>query len=184
MIKNTSHPIVVILVVIWLVWIVDLLIPAALTDWGLHPRTLRGLVGIPLSPFLHGGFGHVFSNTIPLAILLFLTVASRHRAWPIIITITLAGGVLLWLFGRNANHVGASGLIFGLITYLLVVGFRERNFRSLGIALVVGFFFGGTLVWGVLPTFGGDVSWDGHLCGAIAGGAVGYATTQNANAFA
>ncbi|TWT84965.1 Rhomboid family protein [Planctomycetes bacterium CA13] len=176
--KKDAYPIVVLLLVMWLVRIVDVIIPADLNHFGLQPRTLHGVFGVGLMPFLHAGFGHLISNTIPLAILLGLTVASRHRAWPIIVTIVIGGGLLLWCFGRTANHIGASGLVFGLIAYLITVGIREKQFVSMGVALLVGFLFGSTLIFGVIPSFGSTVSWDGHLFGAISGILVGIWTSR------
>jgi len=163
----------------WLVRIVDAVIPFDFNQLGLLPRTLRGLLGIGLMPFLHGGFGHLISNTVPLAILLGMTVASRHQAWPVIVAIIVGNGVLLWLFGRSAYHVGASGLVFGLIAYLITVGVREKQLASLGIAILVGLLFGGTLFTGVIPSFRSAVSWDGHLFGATSGLIVGLATTRS-----
>lgn len=162
----------------WLIRIVDAIIKIDLNHLGLTPRTLHGLLGIPLMPFLHGGFGHLISNTIPLAVLLALTVASRHRAWPVVFAIIIGNGVLLWIFGRNAYHIGASGLVFGLIAYLITVGIREKKLFSMGIAMIVGILFGTTLLTGVIPDFGSGVSWDGHLTGAISGLLVGIGTTR------
>ena len=181
--KNQTYPVALFLLVMWLVYLVDWVIPADLNQWGLVPRTARGLIGIPLSPFLHGGLWHLIGNTIPLAVLMFLTLSSRHRALRVIIAITLVTGGFLWLVGRPANHVGASGLVFGLSAFLITVGVRERKPLSIGIALAVVFFFGGTLLWGIIPSMGGQVSWEGHLCGLLAGSAVGYFTTQKSMAF-
>jgi membrane associated rhomboid family serine protease len=180
---KSASLVLIIVLVMWLVWIVDAVVPADLNAFGLQPRTLGGLLGIPLSPFLHAGFGHLLSNTVPLVMLLVLTVSSRHRPWPVIAAIVLGGGTLVWIVGRNANHVGASGLVFGLIAYLITVGIRERQMVSVGIAVLVGVFFGGTLLGGVLPMFGSAVSWEGHLCGAIAGGVVGVVTTRKSRFF-
>jgi membrane associated rhomboid family serine protease len=160
--------------VMWVVYAVDWVVPAALVDWGLIPRTMGGLWGIVTSPFLHANLGHLISNTIPLVILLLLLCGSRARTWPTVLEIVVLGGLLLWIIGRSAVHVGASGLIYGLIAYLIVSGFREGRLLSLFVAIVVGFLYGGTLVSGVLPTVGPGVSWDGHLCGAVAGGLLGY----------
>ncbi|TWU60447.1 Rhomboid family protein [Rubripirellula tenax] len=181
--KTQAYPVVIFLLVMWLIRIVDMIIPADLNQFGLQPRMLHGVPGIMLSPFLHQGFGHLISNTIPLAILVGLTIASRHRAWLIVVAIVISSGVLLWIFGRSANHIGASGLVFGLIAYLITVGIREKQLVSVAIALMVGFFFGGTLVFGVIPSFGSAISWDGHLCGAISGVVIGIATTQKAQSF-
>jgi membrane associated rhomboid family serine protease len=179
--KKQAYPILIVLLVMWLVWIVDAVIPFDFNQWGLRPRTLTGLIGIALMPFLHSGLNHLIANTVPMAILLGLMVASRHRAWLVIVAIIVGNGILLWLFGRNAYHVGASGLVFGLIAYLITVGFREKQFVSMAVALVVGFLFGATLLSGVLPSFVSNVSWDGHLCGAISGLIVGIWTTRSSS---
>ncbi len=177
--KKQAYPILVLLMVMWLVRIVDSIVPLDLNQFGLLPRTLRGLAGIGLMPFLHTGFTHLIANSVPLAILMGLTVASRHRAWPTIVAIIIGNGALLWLFGRSAYHVGASGLVFGLIAYLITVGIREKQFTSLTIALLVGVLFGVTLVSGVLPRWNSVVSWDGHLFGAISGMIVGIGTSRS-----
>ena len=101
----------------------------------------------------------------------------------IVVSIVLLGGLLLWLLGREARHIGASGLVFGLVAFHLCAGFFEKRLVPLAIALVVGVFYSTTLIRGVLP-FQTGVSWDGHLFGAIAGGLVAFATAQelkNAN---
>lgn len=162
------------IVAIWLVYLVDTIIPYSLADWGVRPRRMTGLPGIPLMPMLHGSFTHVFTNTLSLSILLVLLVGSRDRPWLIVVAIALVGGCLLWLGGRDANHIGASGLVFGLIAYLIATGVFQRKPAPIAIALLVGFLFGGTLLWGIIPSFSGEVSWDGHLFGAISGVAVAY----------
>lgn len=161
--------------ILWSVLLADWVLPADLIAWGILPRKLSGLIGIPLAPFLHAGVGHLLSNTVPLVVLLVLLVTSRKEAWSTVAEIALLGGLLLWLFGRNGTsqeatiHVGASGLVYGLIAFLIVAGFREKRIVSLGIAILVGFLYGGTFLWGMLPTQKG-VSWDGHITGALAGG--------------
>jgi membrane associated rhomboid family serine protease len=95
-----------------------------------------------------------------------------------VIGIVALGGLLLWIFGRNATHVGASGLIFGLIAFLIVSGFREKRVVPLFVSVIVGFLYGGTLLAGVMPRFGSHVSWDGHLFGAIGGGIIAYVLTR------
>jgi membrane associated rhomboid family serine protease len=177
--KEQAYPIFVIVLAMWLVRITDAVIPYDLTRWGLLPRSLSGLLGIGSMPFLHANFEHLLSNTIPLVILLGLTVASRHRAWPVVVSIIVGNGLLLWLFGRTAYHIGASGLVFGLIAYLITVGVREKQIVSIAIALLVGFLFGGTLLTGVIPRFSSAMSWDGHLFGAISGLVIGVITTKH-----
>lgn len=163
--------------VVWAVFLLTCFFPS-LDGFGVTPRTLGGLVGIAAMPFLHANFGHLFNNTIPLFVLLALLAGSKARSWEIVAEVVLLGGLLLWLVGRPATHIGASGLIFGLITFLIVSGIREKRIVPLAVCLVVGFLYGGTLIWGIIPRFGSHVSWDGHLCSALAGGIVAYALTR------
>jgi membrane associated rhomboid family serine protease len=160
--------------IIWLVFLIDVALPVInLVPFGLMPRTVHGLFGIVTMPFLHDGWGHILSNTIPLCILLFLLVGSRANSAEVVISLVVIGGMLLWLAGRGSRfHVGASGLIYGLIAFLIVAGFREQRFVPLAVAVLTGFLYGGTLLSGVLPTVGPSVSWDGHLAGAVAGAIV------------
>ena len=159
---------------IWAVFILDWVLPIDLNTFGLTPRTLPGLVGIPAMPFLHANLQHIVSNTLPLFILLILLAGSRANSWAVVVAVVVLGGVLLWLFGRPATHIGASGLIFGLIAFLIVSGFLEGRFIPLVIAVAVTFFYGGGLLLGVVPRLGSQVSWDGHLFGALAGAILGY----------
>jgi membrane associated rhomboid family serine protease len=188
--QNASHTvrqellyILIFLGVIWAVFFVSCALPS-LYLYGIVPRTTSGLIGIPLSVFLHANLGHLYANTVPLFILLALLAGSKARSWEIVLLVTLLGGALLWLFGRPwfggppTVHIGASGLIFGLIAFIIVSGFLEGRIAPLFLSLAVGFFYGGTLLWGILPTAGPSVSWDGHLFGAIAGTVVAYLLTK------
>ncbi|QDT13015.1 rhomboid family intramembrane serine protease [Planctomycetes bacterium K23_9] len=164
---------------IWLVFLVDWPIPYDLSQWGIHPRRLTGIPGIALMPFLHGSFYHLFSNSIPLAILLVLLVGSQRKPWQVVTGIVLLNGALVWLMARSdTNHVGASGLVFGLIGFLILNGFLEKKVVSIIVALVVGFFFGSTLISGMIPQIGGEVSWEAHFFGAVSGAVVAYAWSQ------
>ena len=158
---------------IWAVFFLSLAFPA-LDEYGVIPRRFIGLVGIPAMPFLHASFGHLLSNTIPLVVLLILLAGSRAESWQVVLDVALLGGLLLWIFGREAVHIGASGLISGLTAFLILAGLLEQRIVPLLVALIVGFLYGGSLIFGVIPHFGSNISWDGHLCGAIAGGIVAY----------
>jgi len=160
---------------LWIVYLVDVVLPIDLSAYGIAPRTLHGLIGIPLMPFLHASWGHLLGNTIPLCILLFILLSYRRDFLEVIVSIVIFGGLLLWCFGRSAVHVGASGLIYGLVAFLIASGFAERKPVPIFIALLVGFLYGTTLFFGVLPTAGVTVSWDGHLFGALAGAGTAYA---------
>lgn len=173
-IKDELRGVLTFVGVIWCVFLVDSALPVKLADYGVTPRSAIGLAGIPAMPFLHAGYEHLISNTVPLTILLMLLAGSRANSWLIVLGVVLLGGSLLWLFGRTATHVGASGLIYGLIAFLIVSGLLEKRLVPLGIAILVGFLFGGVLLSGVLPTAGERVSWDGHLCGAIGGVVIAY----------
>lgn len=162
------------LAVIWGVFLLDAILPFDLAAWGVVPRTTSGLIGIPAMPFLHANWQHIVSNTVPLFILLVLLAGSKANSWEVVATIVLASGGLLWLIGRPAVHVGASGLIFGLIGFLIVSGLLERRFIPLAISVGVIFFYGGSLLWGIVPLGDRHVSWEGHLSGAIAGGVIAY----------
>ncbi|MGD0896382.1 MAG: rhomboid family intramembrane serine protease [Thermoguttaceae bacterium] len=176
-IREEFYGIVAFIGVIWAVFLLTCAVPS-LDSYGVVPRTCVGLVGIPAMIFLHANLHHLLANTIPLFILLALLAGSRARSWEIVIDVALLGGLLLWLVGRSATHIGASGLIFGLIAFLILSGFLEKRIVPLLMSLAVGFLYGGTLLWGILPRIGSHISWDGHLCGAIAGGIVAYALTR------
>jgi membrane associated rhomboid family serine protease len=187
-VRNNSHTvgeelqgIVLFVGAVWAVFVLTLAFPS-LDSFGVTPRTFVGLVGIAAMPFLHANIGHLLGNTMPLFILLTLLAGSQARSWEVVGAVVLLGGLLLWVFGRSATHIGASGLIFGLITFLMVSGVLEKRPVPLAVCLLVGFLYGGTLLWGILPRFGSHISWDGHLCSAVAGGIVAYGLTRQPGA--
>jgi membrane associated rhomboid family serine protease len=186
--SNASHTIreelrgvILFIGVIWAVFLLTRVFPA-IGSYGVVPRQWIGLVGIATAPFLHVDLEHLLGNTPALFVLLMLLAGSRARSYEVVVEIVLLGGGLLWVFGRAAIHVGASGLIFGLIAFLIISGLLEKRVVPLLVAVLVGFLYGGTLLWGILPRLGSHVSWDGHLCGAIAGGIVAYGLTRPAEA--
>jgi membrane associated rhomboid family serine protease len=164
---------------IWAVFIASWVFPG-LDQYGVVPRRISGLLGIAAMPFLHANLPHILSNTVPLFVLLVLLAGSRAESWEVVVLIGLLGGLLLWVFGREAVHIGASGLISGLGAFLILSGFLERRIIPLLIAVLVGFFYGSILVAGIIPRIGSQVSWDGHLCGAIAGGIIALALARRA----
>jgi len=120
-----------------------------LADMGLRPRTLMGLVGIISMPFLHQDLAHIASNTMPLIVLLFFVAGIRAPTSTVAVSIILIGGVLLWLFGRSANHIGASLLVFGLTTYLVANGYFQRKIHLIMVSIIVGVLYGGNILFGV-----------------------------------
>jgi membrane associated rhomboid family serine protease len=155
--------------IMWAVEVVDLLPFVQLDRYGIHPRSVSGLPGIVLAPFLHAGFGHLIVNSIPFVVLGGIVLLGGLRVfWRVTIFVTLAGGLGVWLFaGRFTNHLGASGLIFGYLGFLLARGVFEKSLPWLLVACAILIGYGGLLV-GVLPLQAG-VSWQGHLFGFLAG---------------
>jgi membrane associated rhomboid family serine protease len=138
-------------------------------EGGIEPRELDGLDGVLFAPLLHGGWAHLIANTVPFLVFGFLAMAGGIRQFVMVTaTIWLLGGLAVWLLGpADTNHIGASGLIFGWLVFLLSRGFYTRSAAQIALAVVLFLIWGGVL-WGVLP---GDpnVSWQGHLFGALAG---------------
>ena len=159
---------------IWVVELVDLLFLRGGLDYlGIRPRDTSWLWGIVLAPFLHGGLPHLIANTAPLLILGGLVLLRRRRDYVMVtVIVALAGGLGVWLVApRNTIHLGASGVAFGYLGYLIARTWFERSLTSLAIALVAGFLYSGALL-GVLPGQRG-ISWEGHLFGLVTGGATG-----------
>ncbi len=155
--------------VMWLVEIIDVLfLDHALERQGIQPRTWGGLDGILLAPFLHDDYAHLISNTIPLAVLGALVLLRGIPRWfQVTAVVVIVGGLATWLLARSANHIGASGVIFGYLGFLLAAGFFERSVRAIALGAVTALAYGG-LLWGVLPTRPG-ISWESHLFGLVAG---------------
>src|SRR5436190_2041987 len=163
---------------LFLVEVADLLLRhekhLTLAGFGIVPRTVSGLVGIAFSPLLHASPAHLLANALPLFVLLVLLFWDRHY-YPVLTlsSIWLFSGLGTWLIGRGSDgdrpiiHIGASSIIFGLVTYLIVAGFLLKSWRSAAVALLVFIGFGGIL-YGLLPR-AGPITWEGHLSGALAG---------------
>jgi len=163
----TNKLIIQFIISIYVVFTISIFFPSV--NLGITPRTTKGLVGIVTSPFLHGSLRHIISNTVPLVVLLFiLSYFYPQKALSVILFTVIAGGMLVWLFGRNANHIGASGLIYGLAAFLIANGFIEQKFVPLLISIGVIILYGG-LIWGILPSLRSYISWESHLFGAIVG---------------
>jgi membrane associated rhomboid family serine protease len=154
---------------IWIVGFVDFFLGGALNVYGIFPRAIIGLRGILFAPFLHGSLGHLIANTVPFLTLGWLVMLRETSDFYVVTAITmLVSGLGVWLFGATSFHIGASGLIFGYLGFLLLRGYFERNFPSILLSLIVGFLYGGA-IWGILPS-GPGISWQGHLFGFIGGG--------------
>ena len=155
-----------------LLWIVHLVNSATgfflIRLLGIVPREVEGLDGVVFAPLLHADVGHLFSNTLPLLVLGFLAFLEGARRFAVAVGASwLASGLGVWIFGGGVT-IGASGLVFGLFAYLLVRGFYNRDWKQILLAVLL-FLMYGSLLWGVLPRFGSNISWQAHLFGALGG---------------
>ncbi len=153
----------------WLVEVLDVSVfNYQLDTWGILPRQAIGLRGILFAPFLHGNYAHLSANTVPFLILGWL-IMSQSIANFVIVSIICAvvGGFGTWSLGAPALHIGASGVVFGYIGYLLALYFFDRRLSSGLIALFVGCSYGSVL-WSIFPSSPG-ISWEGHLFGFLGG---------------
>jgi membrane associated rhomboid family serine protease len=167
---------------LYVIELIDQLSGGRLDRNGIRPQTTDGLWGIIFAPLLHANWQHLIANTIPMLVLGFLmTLSGLSRfVWATAI-VWILGGFGTWLIGNvgsscgPTDHIGASGLIFGWLAFLLVFGIFVRRVWDIIIGLVVLFVYGGVL-FGALPVLGvcGGVSWQGHLCGALAGVVAAY----------
>ena len=161
------------LAVMWALELVDLLPGTDLDRAGIRPRTTEGLVGIPLSPFLHGGLSHLIANTLPFALLgAFIAIGDAKRFVEVTVIVALTSGLGTWLLAApGTTHIGASGLVFGYLTYLVARGFfAGKPLWILGGVVVLAFY--GGILWGLLPRPG--ISFTGHLFGAVGGVAAAW----------
>jgi len=155
-------------ILLWVIYLVTNLFNFYPYKLGILPRNFSGLVGIFTSPLIHGGFSHLISNTAPLVFMgLGIFYFYPRVSYRVFTIIYLGTGILVWIFGREVYHIGASGIIYGFVSFLFFSGIFRKDNRSIALALIVIFLYGG-LIWGVLPVEKG-VSWESHLFGAIVG---------------
>jgi membrane associated rhomboid family serine protease len=168
--RNTAFKLVLILLaVMWVSEVVDIASGNKLDELGIEPRETDGLIGVGTAPFLHAGFGHLLSNTLPFVILgLAIAFEGIKRLGAVTLIVMLVSGLGTWLFApADSIHIGASGVVFGYAAYLIVRGVFNRSLGQLALAAVVVLFLGGALLGGLVPRAG--VSWQGHLFGAVGG---------------
>jgi membrane associated rhomboid family serine protease len=160
-----------------LIWFIQLLnwgLDLGLERFGVRPRQLAGLPGILLAPLLHAGFSHLLANSLPLLVLgTVMLHLYPNSALKVIPAVYFGPGIAVWLFARESVHLGASGLVYGLVTYIFVAGLIRRDTRAIAASLLVSFLYG-ALAWGVLPIQPG-VSWETHLAAALIGLALAIA---------
>ncbi len=153
---------------IWSVFWVELRFGVNLNHFGVYPRRLSGLMGVICSPFIHGSLEHLYNNTIPLAVLtLSLSYFYRKNALRILVMGVLLSGFLTWLIGRPSYHIGASGLIYVLASFIFFKGVFTKYYRLIALSLAIVFIYG-SMLWYIFPIKDG-ISWEGHLAGFLVG---------------
>lgn len=159
---------VLLIVVLWVMEVYQLVVGNDLHRWGIFPREWDGFVGILTAPFIHSDFEHLISNTVPLFTLTSVMVFFyRKVAVPSYVIIQFLTGFSVWVFARPSYHIGASGVVYGLVSFVFWSGVFRRNIKSIVLALIVVIMYSGYF-YGVLPNKEG-VSWESHLFGGIVG---------------
>ena len=158
----------VFIVVLWSIKIIEVALGANLSQYGVYPGQLSGLIGILLSPLIHSSFLHLLANTAPLLILGTALLYGYPRSAKIVIPAVYFGtGLGVWLFAREAYHIGASGLSFGFMFFVFTIGALRWDRRAIALSLIVFFLYGG-MIWGIFPSESG-ISFESHLFGALIG---------------
>jgi membrane associated rhomboid family serine protease len=153
----------------WLVKIIEVLFETDLSFLGIYPLEIKGLPGVLFSPLIHENFKHLFDNSLPLFFLstavfyFYSEVALKVSVWTYLLT-----GLFVWLAGREAYHIGASGLVYGFASFLFFSGIIRRYFRLIALSLLIVFLYG-SMVWGMLPELYKNVSWESHMLGFVSG---------------
>ena len=165
---SSLFPPLLFVVVLWAIKIFEVLSNTSFVNYGIFPRTTPGLIGIITAPLIHADFNHLISNSIPLIILgLGISYSYPSSSKKLFAGIYIFHGLLVWIFARQAYHIGASGLVYGFVSFLFFSGIIRRDNRSIALALIVTFLYGG-LTWGVLP-IKAEISWEAHLFGSFVG---------------
>ena len=161
---------IIFILILWFVKFYEYSLSISLVEYGVLPLKARGLLGIVLSPLIHGDFKHLISNSVPLIVLLTaLFYFYKDNAWLIFFVIYFSVGILVWLIGRDAYHIGASGVVYGLVSFHFFTGIFSKRKEFVAISLIIVFMYG-SLIWGIIPlTTDSNVSWEGHLMGFIIG---------------
>jgi len=169
--KSSSYSLVIPLYLVLFLWIVfwfEVKFGFNFNTYGIYPRTIKGLKGIFFSPFIHGDIKHLYQNSIPLFVLLFcLIYFYKQLAVKIFFYGLLFTGLLTWIIARKSFHIGASGIIYLLFSFIFFSGMIRKNYRLTAVSLIVIFLYG-SMVWYVLPVKE-EISWEGHLSGFLIG---------------
>ncbi|MGL2967287.1 rhomboid family intramembrane serine protease [Flavobacterium sp. XGLA_31] len=157
------------LLMIWSVFFVERSFGVDLSNHGIMPRTFSGLQGVVFSPFLHGDLNHIANNSIPLFILTTALIYFYRAVSLKVLTYgILLSGIITWIIGRNSFHIGASSLIYVLVSFIFFKGLMTQYYRLMALSLTVVMLYGG-MIWYVFPEIDKQISWEGHLAGLISG---------------
>jgi membrane associated rhomboid family serine protease len=172
--QANSFTALAIIALLWFIQLINASVNYRLNTLGIVPREIFGLSGIFTSPFLHGNANHLFFNSIPLFFLLNLMLAYGWDAF-ILYTVNIAfiGGLLTWFFGRNATHIGCSGVIMGYMGFLMMQAIHQRTAIALVLGLVA-LYYCSSILLSLFPSGSKKTSWEGHVFGFVAGLMVGY----------
>ena len=157
--------------IMWMVKFSEIIFNIDFKDLGVYPRSVYGLIGIISSPFIHADFAHLIANSLPLFFLSFmLFYFYREISYKIFFLIFFVTGIWVWFGGRESFHIGASGIVYGLASFLFFSGIIRRNTKLMGITLVIAFLYG-SMIWGIFPEFFPEknISWESHLSGLLGG---------------
>lgn len=156
-------------VLLWVIYWINIRFHVDFTEYGIYPRTFSGLKGIFFSPFIHGSLEHLYNNSIPLLCLLAaLRFFYRQQTYQVIGYGILISGFLTWLIGRENYHIGASSLIYVLVSFMFFKGLQTKYYRLVALSFTIILLYGG-MVWFVFPSANQTISWEGHLSGFLTG---------------
>ena len=169
--KYSNSVILYPLFLVFLIWVVfwyQIRIHSGIRHFGIHPQKVEGLLGVFTSPFLHSNLGHLYNNTIPLLVLsIALFYFYRNIAWRVLFFGMISSGLLTWIIAKSGNHIGASGVIYVLVSFIFFKGIIAKHYRLIALSLIIVFFYG-SMIWYVFP-IKDHMSWEGHLSGLITG---------------
>jgi membrane associated rhomboid family serine protease len=172
--RNAFRLAMIFAAVLWLIKIIETVLDLHLAQYGVYPLRPGALTGILSGPLIHGSWSHLFANTLPVVVLgTTLFYGYPRSAKPVLATVWLGSGLGVWLFAREAYHIGASGLTSGLMFFLFVIGILRWDKRAIVLSMIILFLYG-SMIWGIFPSQP-RISYESHLFGAITGTLLAFA---------